>query len=109
MANPEPEITYEEAISGGAIVAGTGRSDFPNQVNNLLAFPGIFRGALDAKALKITEGMKMAAAQALANLITDDELKILIFFRMLLITVLLKLYQKLYMRKRLKKILLENK
>lgn len=75
MANPEPEITYDEAISGGAIVAGTGRSDFPNQVNNLLAFPGIFRGALDAKALKITEGMKMAAAQALANLITDDELK----------------------------------
>lgn len=74
MANPEPEITYEDAKAGGAIVAGTGRSDYPNQVNNLLAFPGIFRGALDAHATKITEGMKLAAAYALANLITDEEL-----------------------------------
>ena len=74
MANPEPEITYKEAKEGGAIVAGTGRSDYPNQVNNLLAFPGIFRGALDAHATKITEGMKLAAANALANLITDEEL-----------------------------------
>ena len=74
MANPEPEISYNDAKESGALVAGTGRSDFPNQVNNLLAFPGIFRGALDAKALKITERMKMAAAKALANLITDEEL-----------------------------------
>ena len=74
MANPEPEITYKEAKEGGAIVAGTGRSDYPNQVNNLLAFPGIFRGALDAHATKITEGMKLAAAYALANIITDEEL-----------------------------------
>ena len=58
----------------GAVIIGTGRSDYPNQVNNLLAFPGIFRGALDAKAKKITEGMKMAAAKALAYLIKDDEL-----------------------------------
>lgn len=74
MANPTPEISYEDAKKGGALIIGTGRSDFPNQVNNLLAFPGIFRGALDAKATKITEGMKMAAAKALANLIKDDEL-----------------------------------
>jgi malate dehydrogenase (oxaloacetate-decarboxylating) len=75
MANPTPEITYEEAIAGGAVIVGTGRSDYPNQINNLLAFPGIFRGALDAKATKITEGMKMAAAKALANLIDDKDLK----------------------------------
>lgn len=74
MANPTPEITYLEAKEGGAVVCGTGRSDYPNQVNNLLAFPGIFRGALDAKALKITEEMKMAASYALANIITDEEL-----------------------------------
>lgn len=74
MANPTPEITYEEAKEGGAVICGTGRSDYPNQVNNLLAFPGIFRGALDAKATKITEGMKMAASIALANLISDKDL-----------------------------------
>ncbi len=74
MANPNPEITYDDAKKGGALIIGTGRSDYPNQVNNLLAFPGIFRGALDAKATKITEGMKMAAAKALAYLISDDEL-----------------------------------
>ena len=74
MANPTPEISYADAKAGGAVIVGTGRSDFPNQVNNLLAFPGIFRGALDAKATKITEGMKMAAANALAYLITDEEL-----------------------------------
>ncbi len=74
MANPNPEITYDDAKKGGAVIIGTGRSDYPNQVNNLLAFPGIFRGALDAKATKITEGMKMAAANALAYLIKDDEL-----------------------------------
>lgn len=75
MANPTPEISYEDAIAGGALIVGTGRSDFPNQVNNLLAFPGIFRGALDANATKITEGMKMAAANALAYIIKDEELK----------------------------------
>lgn len=67
MANPTPEIMPDEAKAGGAAVVGTGRSDFPNQVNNLLAFPGIFRGALDARATRITSKMKMAAAQALAD------------------------------------------
>ena len=67
MANPIPEIMPEEARAGGAAVVGTGRSDFPNQVNNLLAFPGIFRGALDANAPRITAAMKIAAARALAN------------------------------------------
>ena len=71
MANPEPEIMPGEAIAGGAAVVGTGRSDFPNQVNNLLAFPGIFRGALDAQAARITEEMKIAAAHSLAALITS--------------------------------------
>lgn len=75
MANPTPEISYEDAIKGGALVAGTGRSDFPNQVNNLLAFPGIFRGALDSNATKITEGMKLKASYAIANLIEDSELR----------------------------------
>ena len=67
MANPIPEIMPDVALRAGAAVVGTGRSDFPNQVNNVLAFPGIFRGALDAHALKITEGMKIAAAHALAS------------------------------------------
>ena len=67
MANPVPEIMPEEAISGGAAVVGTGRSDFPNQINNVLAFPGIFRGALDVRASKINKAMKIAAAHALAN------------------------------------------
>ncbi len=67
MANPTPEIMPDEAKAGGAAIVGTGRSDFPNQVNNLLAFPGIFRGALDARATRITPKMKMAAAQALAD------------------------------------------
>lgn len=74
LANPEPEITFDEAIKGGAAVIATGRSDFPNQVNNVLVFPGLFRGALDAKATQITEPMKLAAAKALASLITQDEL-----------------------------------
>jgi malate dehydrogenase (oxaloacetate-decarboxylating) len=69
MANPDPEILPEDAIAGGAMVVATGRSDFPNQVNNVLAFPGIFRGALDARATKITEKMKLAAAEALSNLV----------------------------------------
>lgn len=74
MANPEPEITYEDAIAGGAYVVGTGRSDFPNQINNVLAFPGLFRGALDARAPHITEAMKVAAARGLASLVSDEEL-----------------------------------
>ncbi len=74
MANPEPEIYPAEAKKGGAVIVGTGRSDFPNQINNVLAFPGIFRGALDAGAKRITEGMKMAAAFALSNTIKDEEL-----------------------------------
>lgn len=75
MSNPVPEIYPELAIEGGARVVGTGRSDFPNQVNNVLAFPGIFRGALDAKATDINEEMKIAAAYAIASLISEDELK----------------------------------
>lgn len=67
MANPEPEIMPDEARKGGAVVVGTGRSDFPNQINNVLAFPGIFRGALDARAPRITDEMKLAAAYALAE------------------------------------------
>ena len=73
-ANPTPEIFPEDAKAGGAAVISTGRSDFPNQINNVLAFPGIFRGAFDVRASDINEEMKMAAAQALANLISDDEL-----------------------------------
>lgn len=75
MANPTPEIMPEEAAKGGVIVMATGRSDYPNQINNVLVFPGIFRGALDAKATGITEEMKMAAAKAIASIVTDDELK----------------------------------
>jgi malate dehydrogenase (oxaloacetate-decarboxylating) len=67
MANPIPEIMPEDARAGGAAVIGTGRSDFPNQVNNVLAFPGIFRGVLDSGAPRVTEEMKLAAAHALAE------------------------------------------
>ena len=74
MANPVPEIMPDEAIAAGAKVVGTGRSDFPNQVNNVLAFPGIFRGALDVRARDINDEMKIAAARAIASLITDEEL-----------------------------------
>ena len=73
-ANPTPEIFPEDAKAGGARVIATGRSDFPNQINNVLAFPGIFRGTFDVRASDINEEMKVAAAEALANLITDDEL-----------------------------------
>ena len=73
-ANPTPEIFPEDAKAGGAAVIATGRSDFPNQINNVLAFPGIFRGTFDVRASDITEGMKVAAAEALANLITPEEL-----------------------------------
>ncbi|MBX0359024.1 malic enzyme-like NAD(P)-binding protein [Halobacillus sp. Nhm2S1] len=74
MANPEPEIMPEDAKEAGARVIGTGRSDFPNQVNNVLAFPGIFRGALDVRATRINEKMKIAAAEAIASLVSEDEL-----------------------------------
>ncbi|MFD1607545.1 NAD(P)-dependent malic enzyme [Oceanobacillus luteolus] len=74
MANPEPEIMPEIAKQAGAKVIGTGRSDFPNQVNNVLAFPGIFRGALDVRATRINEKMKVAAAHAIASLISEEEL-----------------------------------
>ncbi len=73
-ANPTPEIFPEEAKAGGARIVSTGRSDYPNQINNVLAFPGIFRGAFDVRASDINEEMKMAAAKALADLISDDEL-----------------------------------
>lgn len=74
MANPNPEILPDEAIAAGAKVIGTGRSDYPNQVNNVLAFPGIFRGALDVRAIEINEEMKEAAVYAIASLISDEEL-----------------------------------
>lgn len=74
MANPKPEIYPDEAKAAGARVVGTGRSDFPNQINNVLAFPGIFRGALDVRASKINEEMKIAAACAIADIITEKEL-----------------------------------
>ena len=74
MANPTPEIFPDEAKAAGARVVGTGRSDFPNQVNNVIAFPGIFRGALEARAERVTEEMKLAAAEALASLVSDEEL-----------------------------------
>ena len=73
-ANPTPEIFPDDAKAGGAKVVSTGRSDYPNQINNVLAFPGVFRGALDVRASDINEEMKMAAAQALANLISEEEL-----------------------------------
>ncbi|MBQ9936905.1 MAG: NADP-dependent malic enzyme [Oscillospiraceae bacterium] len=74
MANPNPEILPDLAKQGGAAVVGTGRSDYPNQINNVLAFPGIFRGALDVRASDINDEMKMAASYAIAGLVSDDEL-----------------------------------
>lgn len=74
MANPMPEIMPDEAKAAGAAVVGTGRSDYPNQINNVLAFPGIFRGALDVRASQINDEMKVAAAYAIANTISDEEL-----------------------------------
>ena len=74
MANPTPEIMPDEAKAAGAKIVGTGRSDFPNQINNVVAFPGIFRGALDVRASQITEGMKIAAAYAIASLVEEKEL-----------------------------------
>jgi malate dehydrogenase (oxaloacetate-decarboxylating) len=74
MANPDPEIDYDLAKEAGAKIIGTGRSDYPNQINNVLAFPGLFRGALDARAKNITDDMKIASAEAIASIITDKEL-----------------------------------
>ena len=76
MANPVPEISYEDAKKANAYIIGTGRSDYPNQINNVLAFPGLFRGALDAKATKITDNAKRAAAIGLASLVSDEELSV---------------------------------
>ncbi|MEA4954243.1 MAG: NADP-dependent malic enzyme [Pseudoflavonifractor sp.] len=75
MANPVPEIMPDQALAGGARVVATGRSDFPNQINNVLVFPGIFRGALDVRATDITEEMKISAARAIASIVTDEELR----------------------------------
>jgi malate dehydrogenase (oxaloacetate-decarboxylating) len=74
MANPNPEVTPEEAEPYARVIA-TGRSDYPNQINNVLCFPGIFRGALDVRAREITEEMKMAAARGIASIVTDAELR----------------------------------
>ena len=74
MANPVPEIMPDLAKAAGARIVGTGRSDFPNQINNVVAFPGIFKGALEGRALQITEEMKLAAAKAIASLVPDNEL-----------------------------------
>ena len=74
MANPVPEIMPEDALAGGARIVGTGRSDYPNQINNVLVFPGLFKGALEAKSKKITEEMKLAAANGLASLLKEEEL-----------------------------------
>lgn len=74
MANPVPEIMPDLAKKAGAKVVGTGRSDFPNQVNNVVAFPGIFRGALEGRATQITEEMKLAAADAIAGLVAEEDL-----------------------------------
>ncbi len=74
MANPVPEIMPDEALAHGAAVVGTGRSDFPNQINNVLVFPGLFKGALSCGAVQITEGMKYAAAQALADMVAPEDL-----------------------------------
>jgi malate dehydrogenase (oxaloacetate-decarboxylating) len=74
MANPTPEIMPDEAKAAGAAIVGTGRSDFPNQINNVLCFPALFRGALDVRASDITENMKIAAAYAIASLVPEDKL-----------------------------------
>ena len=74
MSNPDPEILPDVAKAAGARIVGTGRSDFPNQINNVVAFPGIFKGALEGRAPQITEEMKLAAAYAIAGLVPDEEL-----------------------------------
>ena len=74
MANPVPEIMPDIAKAAGAKIVGTGRSDFPNQINNVVAFPGIFKGALEGRASQITEEMKLAAAEAIAGLVSEEQL-----------------------------------
>lgn len=74
MANPDPEIYPEEALKGGARIVGTGRSDYPNQVNNVLAFPGIFKGALQVRAREVNVAMNIAAAKAIAQCVPEDKL-----------------------------------
>ena len=74
MANPAPEIMPDVALEAGAYIVGTGRSDFPNQINNVLVFPGIFKGALAVRSSAITESMKVAAAKAIASVVSDEEL-----------------------------------
>ena len=74
MANPTPEIMPDKAKEAGAFIVGTGRSDFPNQINNVLVFPGLFKGALSVQAKRITEEMKRAAAYAIASIIPDNEI-----------------------------------
>ncbi len=74
IANPDPEILPKHAIAAGATVVGTGRSDFPNQINNVLGFPGIFRGLLDVRAKKVTNNMKVAAANAIASMTPEEDL-----------------------------------
>ena len=78
LANPHPEIMPDEAYKGGAAIVGTGRSDLPNQINNVLGFPGIFRGALDARAKRITPSMKLAAAFAIADFVNDPDPQMII-------------------------------
>ena len=75
MANPVPEIMPEDALEAGAAIVGTGRSDYPNQINNVLAFPGIFKGVLAVRAREVTDGMKESAARAIASLIPEEDLK----------------------------------
>mgnify|MGYP000169922199 CR=1 FL=1 len=89
MANPVPEIMPDVAKAAGAKVVGTGRSDFPNQVNNVIAFPGIFKGALEGRATQITEEMKLAAALAIANLVLRMKSAMSTFYRKLLMNALL--------------------
>lgn len=94
LANPIPEILPEEAWAAGAYIIGTGCSDYPNQMNNVLAFPGIFRGVLDAKATKITDEMQLAAAIAIANLISEEELTPKILCQMSFKIMLLRLLHR---------------
>ncbi len=74
MANPVPEIMPDEAKAGGAVVVGTGRSDYPNQINNVLVFPGLFKGVLAVRARDITDGMKIAASHAIASVVSEEKL-----------------------------------
>ena len=101
MANPVPEIMPDVAKEAGAVVVGTGRSDFPNQVNNVLVFPGFFKGLLRVGATKVTQEMKIRAAEALASVITDEELNADTYFRMRLTSGWQMPLRMPYRRKRL--------